>query len=64
MSPGTNVPALAHLFSGYRWNYLPDAILDGYMGEAFADKAARKGFPLRAPSCQCADWLKGGGQAT
>lgn len=28
---------LSSLFRGYEWNYLPDAILDGYMGEAFVD---------------------------
>ena len=28
---------LSDLFQGYKWNYLPDAILDGYMGEAFVD---------------------------
>jgi hypothetical protein len=29
---------LAKLFQGYQWNYLPDAILDGHMGEALVDK--------------------------
>jgi GNAT superfamily N-acetyltransferase len=28
---------LAKLFEAYRWNYLPDAILDGRMGAALAD---------------------------
>jgi hypothetical protein len=28
---------LSKLFQGYQWNYLPDAILDGYMGRALAD---------------------------
>jgi hypothetical protein len=30
---------LSDLFQGYKWNYLPDAILDGYMGEAYVDDA-------------------------
>jgi RimJ/RimL family protein N-acetyltransferase len=30
-------PRLSRLFEGYKWNYLPDAILDGYMGRALAD---------------------------
>jgi hypothetical protein len=28
---------LSHLFQEFRWNYLPDAILDGYTGEAYVD---------------------------
>lgn len=28
---------LSGLFQDYNWNYLPDAVLDGYMGKAFAD---------------------------
>ena len=28
---------LSYLFQDYRWNYLPDAILEGYMGKAYAD---------------------------
>ncbi len=30
-------PRLLRLFESYKWNYLPDAILDGYMGRALAD---------------------------
>jgi hypothetical protein len=28
---------LAGLFQDYQWNYLPNAVLNGYMGKAFAD---------------------------
>jgi GNAT superfamily N-acetyltransferase len=28
---------LSHLFRDYQWNYMPDAILDGYIGEAYVD---------------------------
>jgi len=28
---------LSKLFEGYKWNYLPEAILNGYMGRALAD---------------------------
>jgi len=28
---------LSHLFHSYQWNYLPDAILEGHMGDAFVD---------------------------
>lgn len=30
-------PRLSKLFEGYKWNYLPDAILEGYMGRGLAD---------------------------
>jgi RimJ/RimL family protein N-acetyltransferase len=30
-------PGLSKLFEGYEWNYLPDAILEGYLGRALAD---------------------------
>lgn len=41
---------LAKLFAGYRWNYLPDAVLEGYFGRAYADdeadpRVARLVFP-------------------
>lgn len=28
---------LSDQFQGYSWNYLPDVVLDGYLGEAFVD---------------------------
>lgn len=31
--------AVAALFQGYRWNYLPDAILEGQLGEGLVDDA-------------------------
>lgn len=42
---------LSKLFQGYQWNYLPDAILDGYMGRALADDENNPQFAvLEAPS--------------
>jgi hypothetical protein len=42
---------LAKLFQEYKWNYLPDSILDGYMGEAFADDEVTPQIAvLKAPS--------------
>jgi RimJ/RimL family protein N-acetyltransferase len=42
---------LAGLFEAYRWNYLPDAILDGTMGQALADDAEEPQVAvLEAPS--------------
>jgi GNAT superfamily N-acetyltransferase len=41
---------LAPLFEGYKWNYLPDAILEGTMGRALADDDAElKVAVLEAP---------------
>ena len=41
---------LATLFEGYKWNYLPDAILEGTMGRALADDDAKpKVAILEAP---------------
>lgn len=41
---------LATLFEGYKWNYLPDAILEGIMGRALADDDAEpKVAVLEAP---------------
>ena len=43
--------ALSKLFQGYKWNYLPDAILDGYMGRVLADDENTPQFAvLEAPS--------------
>lgn len=41
---------LAPLFEGYKWNYLPDAILEGTMGRALADEQSEpKVAVLEAP---------------
>ena len=43
--------ALAKLFQDFKWNYLPDAILDGCMGRALADDENNPQFAvLEAPS--------------
>jgi len=42
--------ALTKLFQEYKWNYLPDSILDGYMGRALADDEKEPHFAvLEAP---------------